>query len=33
MMFLKKMYKDRLYTVDKELEKNANIKYLNIKLF
>lgn len=32
-MYLKKQYKNRLYTVDKELEKNANIKYLNIKLF
>lgn len=33
MMFLKKMYKDRLYTVDKELEKNANVNFLDIKLF
>tara|TARA_X000000950_G_scaffold24818_1_gene26631 strand:- start:11076 stop:11777 length:702 start_codon:yes stop_codon:yes gene_type:complete len=30
---LKKIYKDRLYTIDKELEKNANIKYLDIKTF
>ena len=32
-IFLKKIYKDRLYTIDKELEKNANIKYLDIKTF
>ena len=24
------MYKDRLYTVDKELEKNANVNFLDI---
>ena len=33
MKILKNRYKDRIFTLDKELEKNAKIKYLQVETF
>ena len=33
MQILKNRYKDRIFTLDKELEKNSKIKYLQVETF